>query len=71
MGILMREDPLERLAGDAHERARWLAVRSGLEAKAIWDWGVVERMSTGLLCTKIGLQPVGREMLAVADRVVE
>jgi hypothetical protein len=32
---------------------------------------VVERVSTGLLCTKIELQPVGREMLATADHVAE
>jgi hypothetical protein len=32
---------------------------------------VVERVSTGLLCTRVGLQPVGRRMLAVADRVAE
>ena len=69
MGIIMREDPLEVLPGDARERARWLALRCGLDATAIWEWGVVERVSTGLLCTKIGLQPVGREMLAVADHV--
>ena len=69
MGIVMREDPLDFLEGDAYERARWLAGRTGLDAAAIWEWGVVERVSTGLLCTKIGLQPVGREMLAVADRV--
>ena len=31
--------------------------------------GVVERVSTGLLGTNVGLQPVGRQMLAVADRV--
>jgi len=68
MGILMREDPLELLHGDGHERARWLAACSDLDATAIWEWGVVERVSTGLLCTKIDLQPVGREMLA-ADRV--
>lgn len=71
MGILMREDPLELLDGDAYERARWLAKRSGLDATAIWEWGVVERVSTGLLCTKIELQPVGREMLAAADRVAD
>jgi len=71
MGILMREDPLELPEGDAHERARWLALRCGFDAAAIWEWGVVERVSTGLLCTSIGLQPVGREMLAVADRVAE
>ncbi|HKF18971.1 MAG TPA: aminoglycoside phosphotransferase family protein [Candidatus Dormibacteraeota bacterium] len=70
MGILMREDPLELLDGDGHERAHWLAARSDLDATAIWEWGV-ERVSTGLLCTKIDLQPVGREMLAIADRVAE
>ena len=71
LGILMREDPLELLVGDAHQRARWLATRSGLDATAIWEWGVVERVSTGLLCTLIDLQPVGRQMLAVADRVAD
>ncbi len=71
MGILMREDPRELLEGDAQERARWLARRCGLYAAAIWEWGVIERVSTGLLCTEVGLQPVGREMLAVADRVAE
>ena len=35
----------------------------------LWEWGVVERVSTGLLCTKVDLQPVGREMLAAADEV--
>jgi streptomycin 6-kinase len=71
MGILMREDPLELLRGDERERARWLAARTGLDAAAIWEWGVVERVSTGLLCTKVDLQPVGREMLTVADRVAD
>ena len=71
MGILMREDPRELLAGDAFDRARWLAHRCRLDATAIWEWGVVERVSTGLLCTQICLQPVGREMLAVADRLAE
>lgn len=66
LGIIMREDPLE---GDPHERSRWLAAHTGLDAASIWDWGVVERVSTGLLGTKVGLQPVGRQMLAVADRV--
>jgi streptomycin 6-kinase len=69
LGILMREDPVELLEGDAHERSRWLAARTGLDATAIWEWGVVERVSTGLLCTQIDLQPAGRQMLAVADRV--
>jgi streptomycin 6-kinase len=66
LGILMREDPLE---GDLRERARWLARRTALDEDAIWEWGVVERVSTGLLGTRVGLQPIAREMLATADRV--
>jgi streptomycin 6-kinase len=67
----MREDPVGLLYGDPRQRARWLAARCGLDATAIWQWGVVERVSTGLLCTKIELQPVGCEMLAAADRLAE
>jgi len=69
LGVIMRDDPLDLLDGDPHERARWLAARTGLEPTAIWEWGVVERVSTGLLCTRVALQPVGGQMLAVADRV--
>ena len=39
----------------------------GMNAQAIWEWGVVERVSTGLLATRIGLQPVGAQMLTVAN----
>jgi streptomycin 6-kinase len=39
------------------------------KALAVGAWGVVERVSTGLLCTRIDLQPIGREMLAVAERL--
>ena len=69
LGILMREDPEELLAGDPHDRSRWLARRCGLDEAAIWDWGVVSRLETGLVCTQVGLQPAGRQMLEVADRV--
>jgi streptomycin 6-kinase len=44
---------------------------TGLDLTAIWEWGVVERVSTGLLCTQVGLQPVGRDMLAAAQIVAE
>jgi streptomycin 6-kinase len=70
----MREDPAEpddAARDDPRRRARWLADRTGLDEEAIWEWGVVERVSTGLAATAIGLQPVGAEMLAVADRIAE
>jgi streptomycin 6-kinase len=68
LGIIMREDPLD---GDLRGRAHRLATRTGLDADAIWEWGVVERVSTGLLGTRVGLQPVARQMLAVADTLAE
>jgi streptomycin 6-kinase len=69
MGILMREDPIELLHGDPHQRARWLAAHCNLDATAIWQWGVLERVANGLLLTKIELQPVGRQMLTATDQL--
>ena len=68
LGILMREDPVELMAGDPRARARWLARRCGLDAAAIWEWA----WSSG--CRPAAAhpgraQPVGREMLAAADYV--
>lgn len=74
LGVLLREDPDELMADierdDPRRLARYMADRTGTGADAIWDWGLVERVSTGLLATRIGLQPVGADMLAVADRLV-
>lgn len=69
LGVLMRGDPVELLAGNPVDRARWLAARTGLDLVAIWEWGVVERLSTGLLCTRIDLQPLGRDTLRAVEAV--
>jgi len=69
LGILMREDPAELMTGDPRERARLLAHLTGLDVTAIWEWGVVERVSTGLLCVQVGLQPWGDLMLLAAEHV--
>lgn len=74
LGVMMREDPVELLAGGPWERAHGLVARcrgdgSALDVRAVWEWGVAERVSTGLLATRVGLQPVGRHMLAAADRI--
>ena len=69
LGVILREDPDEPLAADPEAASRWMAERCGLDAVAIFEWGVVERVSTGLSATKIDLQPVGRQMLALADRL--
>jgi streptomycin 6-kinase len=69
LGVIMREDPVELLAEGPRRRAERLAARTGRSAEAIWEWGVVERVSTGLLCSGVDVQPAGRDMLAAADAI--
>jgi streptomycin 6-kinase len=69
LGVLMRGDPVELLAGDPRDRVNWLVARTGLDPVAIWEWGVVERLSSGLLCTQVDLQPLGRDSLRAAEAV--
>lgn len=69
LGTVMRGDPVDLLRGDPLERARRLGARTGLDATAIWEWGVIERVASGLHCTEIDLQPLGRQTLAAADAV--
>jgi streptomycin 6-kinase len=40
---------------------------TGIATEPVWQWGFVERVSTGLLCLKIGMNREGRDMLTVAD----
>ena len=67
LGVIMREDPVELVDGDPWARAHLLARLTDADATAIWEWGVVERVSTGLLCTEIDLKVVGRQMLESAE----
>jgi hypothetical protein len=45
------------------------ALTEQAQGTAICRCGVVERVLTGLVGTQIGLQPVARDMLRVADHV--
>jgi len=62
------------LGGDAarlgRERCARLARLTGVDPRAIWEWGFVERVSTGLLATQVGAVRMGREMLVVAEACV-
>ena len=66
--LLMREDPVELLAAGPWNRAASLASLTGLDPVAVWEWGVVERVSTGLACMRAGVAE-GRDLLAAAERV--
>jgi len=65
----MREDPVELMEDDPWARAHWLAERTGTDATAIWEWGVAERVSTGLVLAGVGLQPLAGRMLGAADAI--
>lgn len=69
LGIVMREDPEELMHEGQASRAAKLARLTGTDPQAIVEWGAIERVSTGLLGTAIGLQPVARSMLHAADVV--
>lgn len=71
LAIPMREYAEELLAGDAlalgQARARFLADLTGLDAQRIWEWGYIERVTTGLLCLREGHDEWGRDFMAVAE----
>jgi streptomycin 6-kinase len=74
LAVPMRGLNDELLAGDARrlgrERARFLARLTGVDETAIWQWGFVERVSSGLYIMSLGLSG-GEKFLAVADRWAE
>ena len=71
LAIPMREWSRELLAGNptrlGHERCAYLSHLTGVDARAIWEWGFVERVSTGLLATRVGADEIGRGILEVAE----
>jgi len=69
LAILMREDPVELLEQGPHERARWLADRTGTDAVAIWEWGVAERVALGLMALSLHMSDLGPQVLAAADHI--
>lgn len=69
LGVIMRQDPID--PADPRASARWLARRTGRDEGATWEWAAVERLSSGLWCTRLEVQPLGRELLRTADAVAQ
>lgn len=71
LGTSMRgwNDPL--LAGDVLalglQRLRFLSQLTGIAPAPIWEWGFIERISTGLFFKQLGHEAVGAQYLAVAE----
>jgi streptomycin 6-kinase len=71
LAIPMREWGTELLEGNplalGHRRCALLARLTGVEPEAIWQWGFIERVSTGLHLRELGWEAESREYLAVAE----
>lgn len=71
LGVLLRawHEGIEgRHAHDiARSHAHHLTTRTQVPAEAIWQWGYIERVSTGLHLMALGETAKGREFLAVAE----
>ena len=71
LGVALRDWCPELLAasdpsGLARRYCRTLAAHSGHDEDAIWEWGYLERVSTGLYCLAMGADELGRPFLQTA-----
>jgi streptomycin 6-kinase len=75
LGVVLREWCSELLAGDASTVARrycqLLASHTGVEEQAIWEWGFLERVSSGLYALSFGAEELGQPFLATAERLLD
>jgi streptomycin 6-kinase len=75
LGVVLRDWCGQLLAGDARRIAGAycgrLAERTGVEAQAIWEWGFIERVSSGLYLLQLGARTAGGRFLETAGRLVE
>ncbi|MBT2218069.1 phosphotransferase [Virgibacillus dakarensis] len=70
LGVLMREwlddlsnNPLE----NGRKRCLLLSELTGVKTQAIWEWGFIQAISTGLFLIKIDQKETGLQMLKVAE----
>jgi streptomycin 6-kinase len=64
--ILSARDPVALTRG----YCRLLARDSGLDEQAIWEWGYLERVSTGLYATAMGTHDLGRPFFDTAEMLL-
>jgi streptomycin 6-kinase len=67
LGTIARANP--DVGDDLRARAERLALRTGVDTTAIWEWGTVYRVIGGLHSRRVGFQPFGDQLLAEADRL--
>ena len=54
----------------AHRYCGLLSAHSGVAEDAIWEWGFLERVSSGLFCLDLGIEDLGQPVLDTAEMLV-
>ena len=67
LGAIIRANP--DVGDDLRARAERLAIRTGVDPTAIWEWGTIYRVIGGLHSHRVGFQPFGDQLLAHADQL--
>jgi streptomycin 6-kinase len=67
LGTIVRCNPDS--GDDLRRRAERLAARTGVDVTAIWEWGTIHRVISGVYSRSIGFQPFGDLLLTEADRL--
>jgi streptomycin 6-kinase len=74
LGVVLRDWRQQLLTGDARALARrycaLLGSLTGIEETAIWEWGFLERVSSGLYALEFGAEELGRPLLASAEGLI-
>jgi streptomycin 6-kinase len=74
LGVVLRDWCPELLAGDvpsvAHRYCRQIAARTGMEEAAIWEWGFLERVSTGLYSLSLTTEDLTPPHLTTAETLL-
>jgi streptomycin 6-kinase len=70
LGVVLRDWTTDIGSGGgaplARRLCRRLASRTGVDETAIWEWGFLERVSTGLHVLELGAEDLGRRYLDTA-----
>jgi len=75
LGVVLRDWSPHLLAGDAsalaHGYCRLLATATGVDETAIWEWGFLERVSTGLYTMQFAGPTLYQPFLETAERLCQ
>ncbi|MGW6282943.1 aminoglycoside phosphotransferase family protein [Kribbella sp. NPDC055071] len=67
LGTIIRCNP--DLGDNLHTRTQLLSARTGIDPTAIWEWGTIHRVFSGVYAHTINFQPFSHLLLTEADRL--